>query len=254
MAESGGIKVVMGGGAFGSNTDMADAESIGKALDILEGGCIKEIDAAQLYGNCEALLGEVGAVKRGFLVSTKDPGGMNGPIDAKKLAENAERSLSCLGTSHVDIFYIHAPDLEKPLEDYLPTVNELYKKGLFRRFGVSNYPPELVEKTFEYCKKKGFVLPSVYQGNYNILSRRQETLLFPTLRKLGISFYAYSALAGGFLTKSKEQIAGGAGRFNDQNQFGPMYLAMFARPLLLEGLQEWEEIAKAESCSKAMLA
>ncbi len=79
-------------------------------------------------------------------------------------------------------------------------------------------------------------------------------MLFPTLRKLGISFQAYSTLAGGFLTKSKGDIAAGAGRFNDKNIFGPIYVSMYARPLLLDSLTEWEEIAKGEGCTKALLA
>lgn len=48
--------------------------------------------------------------------------------------------------------------------------------------------------------------PTVYEGNYNPIARKPETMLFPLLKKYGITFYAYSPLAGGFLAKSREDI------------------------------------------------
>lgn len=130
----------------------------------------------------------------------------------------------------------------------------MHKSGFFKRFGLSNYKAEDVEKVYSHCKEKGYVLPSVYQGNYSAVARKQETVLFPTLRKLGMSFYAYSPLAGGFLTKTKEQIQEGAGRFNKDTPIGSMYAGMYAKPAYLEALAKWDAIAKDEGCSKADLA
>jgi aflatoxin B1 aldehyde reductase len=48
------------------------------------------------------------------------------------------------------------------------------------------------------------------------VARKQEEVLFPTLRKLGIAFYAYSPIAGGFLTKTKKDIEDGKG-YVDRN-------------------------------------
>lgn len=46
----------------------------------------------------------------------------------------------------------------------------------------------------------GYVKPSVFQGQYNLLCRTYETTLFPLLRQHGIAFMAYAPLAGGMLT------------------------------------------------------
>jgi aflatoxin B1 aldehyde reductase len=108
---------------------------------------------------------------------------------------------------------MHAPDDCTPLSSTLAGVNEAYKKGYFSRFGLSNYRVEDVEAVYNHCNENGYVLPTVYQGNYSPVARKQDTLLFPTLRRLKIAFYAYSPLAGGFLTKTKEQVKQGAGRF-----------------------------------------
>jgi aflatoxin B1 aldehyde reductase len=147
---------------------------------------------------------------------------------------------------------MHAPDDAVPLSSTLAGVNEAYKKGYFSRFGLSNYRVEDVEAVYNHCNENGYVLPTVYQGNYSPVARKQDTLLFPTLRRLKIAFYAYSPLAGGFLTKTKEQIKQGAGRFGDA--YGGMYSNMYAKPAYLAALSEWEVIAKEVGCSKADLA
>jgi len=123
----------------------------------------------------------------------------------------------------VDIFYLHAPDASVPLSDTLAGINEIHKQGVFKRFGLSNYKVEDVQKVYDHCKENNYVLPSAYQGNYSAVARLQETLLFPTLRKLGMAFYAYSPIAGGLLTKTKEQILEGAGRFNKDLPVGQIY-------------------------------
>ena len=86
------------------------------------------------------------------------------------------------------------------------------------------------------------------------VARKQESVLFPTLRKLGIAFYAYSPIAGGFLTKTKAQIEEGAGRFKKGDFIGDMYLEMYAKPSYMKALEDWENIANEEGCTRAQLA
>jgi aflatoxin B1 aldehyde reductase len=90
----------------------------------------------------------------------------------------------------------------------------------------------------------------VYQGNYSAVARKLEIILFPTLRRLGISFYGYSVLASGFLTKTKKQIIGGEGRFNKE-VIGGLYGWMYAKQSYFEAPEGWNEIAKDEGWSKA---
>lgn len=155
----------------------------------------------------------------------------------------------------VDVFYQHAPDPKLPLEDTLAGVNELYKAGAFKRFGLSNFMAEDVENVMRISKEHNYVLPSVYQGIYSAFARRAETELIPVLRKYGIAFYAYSPSAGGFLAKTSEAIRnGGTGRWDSQNFQGKMYNSMFGKPSLLEGLDAWNDIAKEEGISGIELA
>lgn len=116
--------------------------------------------------------------------------------------------------------------------------------------------PEDVRKIYDYAKSKGYVLPTVFQGNYNPVARHYDRTLFPLLRELDISFYAYSPLAGGFLVKDAYtlKIGNGQGRWNPETQLGKAYNEIYTRPSLLEALSEWEAIANDAGISKAALS
>lgn len=235
---------------------VTDAATTTQWLDALEAGGCKTIDSAQMYAGSEKLLGEANAGKRGFVVDTKDPAGGAGPDKMKpeEIEPKLRESLKQLNMSQVDVFYFHAPDESTPPEDFMHVVDKLHQEGLFKRYGLSNFEASHVEKICKYADAHKLVKPTVYQGNYNALARKQEELLFPTLRKWGIAFYAYSPLAGGFLTKTREQYEAGAGRFNDNiAMIGSMYKWMYGRPAMLDALADWEAIAKEEGCTKAAL-
>lgn len=97
----------------------------------------------------------------------------------------AHSSKKLLAVEQVDVYYVHAPDLV-PLEDTLAGINEIYKEGWFRRFGLSNFFAEDVQKVYDICKREDYPLPTVYQGDYSAIARKQEEELLPLLRKLGI--------------------------------------------------------------------
>jgi aflatoxin B1 aldehyde reductase len=77
--------------------------------------------------------------------------------------------------------------------------------------------------------------------------------LVPTLKDLGIAFYAYSPIAGGFLTKSAADLDAGAGRFNEA-AIGGLYSKLYDSPTMREALVEWNKIADKEGVSNAELA
>ncbi|KAK4495015.1 hypothetical protein PRZ48_013342 [Zasmidium cellare] len=252
MSGNSGIKVVFGTANINPGYGIGSVEAVQQAFDILEKGGCKVVDTARLYGDSEKILGEAGAGKR-FTVDTKARGGFNPEGSTKtNVLDDFKASKDFLGTN-VDVYYLHAPDAKTPLDETLSAVNEIYKSGFFKRFGLSNFKAEDVQKVYDHSKAKGYVLPTVYQGNYSAVARKQEELLFPTLRKLGIAFYAYSPLAGGFLTKTRQQIEEGAGRFSE-SALGGMYRNMYSRPRLLDALSEWRSIAEDEGITNADLA
>lgn len=212
------------------------------------------IDTAAVYGDSERLLGELNAAAR-FTLDTKLRAGMQaGGSSRAQILSDAATSRALLNAP-VDVLYLHAPDAATPLEETLAAVDEVYRSGFFKRFGVSNFRAADVEAIVALCEQHGWVRPSVYQGNYSAVARRQESLLFPTLRKLGIAFYAYSPVAGGFLTKTRAQLEAGSGRFQaGASAVSAQYIGMFLKPSYLNALDEWGRVAEAEGVSRAGLA
>jgi len=156
----------------------------------------------------------------------------------------------------IETYFLHSPDSDTPIEETVDVMQDIYAAGKYRHFGLSNFSPEDVRKVYDYAKSKGFVLPTVYQGNYNPVARHYDTTLFPLLRELKIAFYAYSPLAGGFLVKSPEMFrsGGGADRGDPNGRVGKLYNGMYNRPSMLEALSEWESIATDARCSTSALA
>lgn len=126
---------------------------------------------------------------------------------------------------------------------------------MLRRFGLSGFPSSEVEAIYNHCaERKGYPLPTVYQGSYNPLKRKQkETVLLPILRKLGMSFYAYGPSAGGFLGKTVAQ-AEEMTRNKNTTPISATCRPYIGNPKFLEALAKWNAIAYSEGVSGAELA
>lgn len=149
---------------------------------------------------------------------------------------------------------MHAPDRRTPVKETLSGLNELHKQGAFKRLGLSNYLAEEVEEMVRVAKENDYVVPSVYQGNYNAVGRRADDEIFPIIRKHNMAFYAYSPIAGGFLAKSKASLTSADGRFGESGAIGQVYNGMYNRPSFVAALDSWGRIAEKEGISPAELA
>ncbi|PVH70423.1 Aldo/keto reductase [Cadophora sp. DSE1049] len=153
----------------------------------------------------------------GFLIDTNWCGGRalgEGVNSRESILDAVKDSLGRLSIPKVDFFYIHAPVYNTPIEEMLIGVDAAYRFGIFRRFGLSNYPPTDVQKVYNVCNANGYVLLTVYQVNYSAVARAPEEQPFSFLCKLGNAFYACSPTAGGFFPKARDQIEAGRTRFN----------------------------------------
>jgi aflatoxin B1 aldehyde reductase len=159
-------------------------------LEAFHGRGYSHLDTAANYPGSEARLGDVGAPSR-FVIDTKIKGMGPGTHEPAMIESSVEQSLADLKTDYVETMYLHVPDRQTPLEHTLKAMNDAFQQKKFKRFGLSNYAPSEVAQIVEICEKNGYVLPSVYQGQYNPLVRGGEKELFPLLRKHGIAFYGY---------------------------------------------------------------
>lgn len=243
---------MLGTGGFGYKATVSTKELAESILSLFKKHGGNELDSARIYGEgtAESILGDIGYEALGFILDTKVPP-FPGSQTPDKVHKSVEESLSALKTKKVHILYLHGPDRTTPFEQTLEAINEEYKKGRFEKFGLSNFTAEEVLQIIEISKKHGYVQPTVYQGLYNILSRTPEDVLFPVLRQHGISFYAYSPLAGSFLTESGPNESG---RFSLENIAGKIYRDHYYKDSHFKALSLLKETAAKHGLTVPELA
>ncbi|KAL6852090.1 NADP-dependent oxidoreductase domain-containing protein [Trichoderma novae-zelandiae] len=240
--------------AIGSHTWTPENKEIDGLLDVMRSHKIKVIDTARSYGlgASETVIG-LKKLSREFAIDTKAATGVV-PGAGQKILQFAKESLEALQTTKVRVFFLHAPDEETPVHVQMEAIQTLYKQGAFEAFGVSNFTPEQVIEFYDYAKSKGYVLPTVYQSSYSLAVRQNETRLFPTLRKLGISIQAYSPMAGGLLSKTPEYIESGKGNWDPSSLTGKIFRDLYYKPSYLKMLEDFGNLSEEIGISRSGLA
>ncbi|KAF7727632.1 hypothetical protein EC973_007290 [Apophysomyces ossiformis] len=190
-------------GKAGVHSRITDKAEIQAIMDTFASYGHTDVDTARVYaaGTSEEILRELGATTK-FNVSTKIIPMQPGDHRPEKLRETVQASLKALGVSKVPILYLHAPDIATPFEETMAGIQQLYEEDMFDEFGLSNFATHQVVEIYMIAKQRGWVVPTVYEGMYNVLSRTAELDLFPALDRFNIRFYAYSPLVGGLLDPS----------------------------------------------------
>jgi aryl-alcohol dehydrogenase-like predicted oxidoreductase len=197
----------------------ADEEISHEILDrALEIGC-NFLDTADIYsswysgnkgGESETIIGnwleKSGTKRDNVIVATKVRGRMgDGPNDEglsrHHIRNSIEASLKRLKTDYIDLYQVHWPDKETPLEETLEALDQLIQSGLVRYIGCSNYPAWLLMKATWISDVKNISRFDSLQPHYNYIHREEfERELQDLCLDQGIGVIPYSPLAGGFLT------------------------------------------------------
>ena len=146
----------------------------------------------------------------------------------------------------MDTLYAHAPDKSVPLIEQAASFDSLYREGLFRRLGLCNYSTAQVKEWIEIATEKGYILPTIYQGQYNIFCRQYEQDLYPLLKTHNIKFVANSPLAGGFATgklthaklAGEDQLVGTRFEQSEGNLLGGLFRAWYDKPVFHDAVKK----------------
>jgi diketogulonate reductase-like aldo/keto reductase len=149
------------------------------------------VDTAESYGS-EALVGEALRGRRSSVfVATKVS--RNHLRYAEVLAA-ADRSLKLLGTDYVDLYQLHEPNDDIPLEETLGAMEVLVDAGKIRYVGVSNFSLEQLRRA-EVAMARHRIVSN--QMRYNPADRTIEAGMLEYCAKRGITVIAYSPLCQG---------------------------------------------------------
>jgi aryl-alcohol dehydrogenase-like predicted oxidoreductase len=190
---------------FGPQTTEADSiRIIHKALD-----CgLNFVDTADVYGSGESerIVGKALADRRERVVlATKGRNKMgDGPNDwgASRLhmRQALDASLARLATDYVDLYYVHAPDYNTPIDETLRFLDDAICQGKILYPACSNFRAWRVCEALWTSERLGISRFAAVQPLYNLVNRDIEVELLPLCQAHGLGVVGYSPLARGILT------------------------------------------------------
>jgi aryl-alcohol dehydrogenase-like predicted oxidoreductase len=203
---------------FGRALDARQSAAVVQAA--LEAG-INHFDTASNYGEgqSESFLGAALGDRRDEVVIATKVGvaipGWEGSGGASPtyIRQVLERSLTALGTDHVDVYMIHFPDPKTPIEDTLEVLADLVEEGKAREIGCSNFEPTQLTEALEVSKANRWPAFVCDQVHYSMVHREPETNgLAELCVETGVALLPYYPLASGLLTGKTRRGAEPEGR------------------------------------------
>ncbi len=195
-----GAMRITGDGIWGPPDDPEEARRLLRR--VVELG-VNLIDTADSYGPevSENLIAEaLHPYPDGLVIATKGGLRRSGPGQwprdgrPERLKECCEASLRRLRLERIDLYQLHSPDPQVPLDDSLGALKELQDEGKVRHIGISNVSAEELERA------RAVVDVVTVQNRYNLTDRQSESVL-ETCERDGIGFIPWFPLAIGELAR-----------------------------------------------------
>jgi len=172
-----------------------DEESI-RALKLGLKLGMRFIDTAEGYGNghAEELVGEAIRNEKVFIATKVSPE----HFKYEDVIKSCEASLKRLKVKQIDLYQLHWPNPNVPIEETMKAMEKLVDEGKIRYIGVSNFSVEEMKKAQEALSKYEIVSNQV---EYSLLCRDVEKDVLPFCQREKITLIAYSPLAQGKIFK-----------------------------------------------------
>ena len=252
-------ELCLGAMMFGGQADVADsARMIDSALD----AGINFIDTANAYsrGGSESAVGAAlrnNGKRAKVVLATKVHGRMddddpNSEGNSRRhILEQCDASLRRLGTDWIDLYQVHRPSPQVPIDETLRALDDLVRQGKVRYLGFSTFAAWQVVESLWVAKELGLHRIVCEQPPYNLLDRRIERDLVPVAQTYGLALITWSPLGSGFLTGKYRRDAAYPERSRlARNQGGPRAFGEQAFTVL----DAVEAVAATKGCTPSQLA
>jgi len=189
----------IGGWMWGGSDDAESVATIQRALDL----GVTLLDTAPVYGfgHSEEVVGRAleGGRRDKAVIATKvaldwKEGQPFRNASPKRIEKEVEDSLRRLKTDVIDIYQVHWPDPNTPIEETAKALDGLYRAGKIRAIGVSNFSPAQMD-AFRTAAPLHTAQPP-----YNLFEREVEEDVLPYTRRHEIAVLAYGSLCRGLLS------------------------------------------------------
>ncbi len=196
--------VGLGCNNFGGRIDAGQTQQVVDAA--LEAG-ITLFDTADVYGGqgaSEELLGRsLGSRRDHTIIATKfgmalDDQRQGAHPDHVRRA--CEASLRRLGVDHIDLYQLHRPDPEVPIEETLGALDELVTTGKVREIGHSNLSAAQADEAEAAARQAGTARFVCAQDHWSLLARDVEDGIIEAVERHGLAVLPFFPLASGLLT------------------------------------------------------
>lgn len=196
--------LALGAMNFGGVTDEAD--SVRLIHTALEAG-INLVDVANTYNNgqSERVVGRALAGRRDrVILATKAHFKVGEDINdqgnsRRHLIKACEDSLRRLQTDYIDLYQMHRPNPEIPVEETLGALTDLVRAGKVRYIGCSTHPAWMVMEALAVSERQHLARYVSEQPPYNLLDRRIENELVPLALRHQLALLPWGPLAQGML-------------------------------------------------------
>ena len=198
-------RMVLGTMTFGTQLDEAGSEqAIHRAREL----GVTMFDTANSYGEgrSEEILGRVVKPFRDEVQVVTKVGSYRSAdaakprLDRASILRHCDASLGRLGLDHIDLYYLHMPDPQTPIEESLAACQELVDAGKIRHLAVSNFAGWQIADAIRLAEANGWPRACASQPMYNLIARRMEEEYVACTRRFGVANLVYNPLAGGLLT------------------------------------------------------
>jgi aryl-alcohol dehydrogenase (NADP+) len=260
-------RLCLGTMTFGLQCDEPASRSI---LDRAAAGGITFLDTSDVYplgggldtvGRTEEILGRwLEGRRHDFVVATKCFGAMRDKpwdqgLSRKHILDAIDGSLRRLRTDYVDLYQLHHPDPNTPIDETLRALDDVVRAGKARYVGCSNYPAWQTARALGRSDVLGVVRFDTVQPRYNLLFRQVERELFPLCAEEGLAVIPYNPLAGGFLSGKHRRDAGPtAGTRFTLGTAAKRYQERYWQEREFETVEAIRELAASAGMSMAQLA
>ncbi|MBE2200890.1 MAG: aldo/keto reductase [Anaerolinea sp.] len=123
----------------------------------------------------------------------------------RHLIEQCEASLRRLQTDYIDLYQLHHPSNDIPIDETLRALDDLVRSGKVRYIGTSTFAAWQIVESLWVAKEYGLNRFVCEQPSYHLLDRRVERELIPMAQTYGIAVIPYSPTAGGFLASKYQR-------------------------------------------------